>query len=89
MFRYVPRSGYRVGEKRVDVWLSLAGRARLGVLADVWGCSLSDVVARLVRESTVGVGSSSVDWGVVLAAGAKPVREVPVVCVVDPLEEIA
>lgn len=50
MFRYMPRAGYRQGEKRVDVWLSTAGHAHLRALADGWECSLSDAVARLVRE---------------------------------------
>ena len=50
MFRYMPRAGYRSGEKRVDVWLSLALNGRMRGLAEVAGLSVSDWVAEAVRE---------------------------------------
>ena len=64
MFRYMPRAGYRQGEKRVDVWLSVAGHARLVELARGWDCSLSDAVVRLVREKVAGDGSGDDRSGV-------------------------
>ena len=77
MFRYMPRAGYRCGEKRVDVWLSVAGHARLCVLADGWGCSLSDAVGRLVREEVgrggVGVGAGGGGFAAADGGGSGPV----------------
>ena len=64
MFRYMPRAGYRQGEKRVDVWLSVAGHAHLRELAGVWECSLSDAVVRLVQEEVVRRGDAGVGPGV-------------------------
>ena len=64
MFRYMPRAGYRQGEKRVDVWLSTAGHAHLGELAGVWECSLSDAVVRLVQEEVGRRGVGGVGAGV-------------------------
>jgi hypothetical protein len=52
----MPRQGYRSGEKRVDVWLTVAGHGNLKRLAAEWDCSLSDAVARLVREKVSGDG---------------------------------
>lgn len=63
MFRYMPRAGYRAGEKRVDVWLSGVQHGHLVGLAAGWECSLSDAVGRLLMEEVVRRGERGVGPG--------------------------
>ena len=78
MFRYMPRAGYRAGEKRVDVWLSGVQHGWLRALAAEWGCSLSDAVGVLVRrevERGGGVDCAGVGRDVVSGGGGFGVVE--------------
>jgi hypothetical protein len=63
MFRYMPRAGYRSGEKRVDVWLSSVQHAHLSRLAEAEGCSLGDMVGLLVREKVMRDGDGDAGRG--------------------------
>jgi hypothetical protein len=87
MFRYkeggvpvqMPRAGYRSGEKRVDVWLSSVQHAHLARLAEVEGCSLSDMVGSLIREKVMrdADGDAGSGDGRFAAADGGGPRDVP------------
>ena len=66
----MPRAGYRSGEKRVDVWLSVAQKAHVQRMSKVWDCSMSDVVVRLIREEVQRHGESGAGPGPRLAVVA-------------------
>lgn len=103
MFRYMPRSGYRLGEKRVEGWVSVAVLDRVRVLAAADGVSVCEWVGVLVaREAGVvadggGVAAagngSVVDWDALLERGARAkagvMGRVSLSGERDPIEEIA
>ena len=85
------RNDYRVGRRQVSFVCDVGLWELVRGVAVAEGRSVTSVIVGLLEGLVGGGGSSSggVDWDAILLAGVKPAGRVGVVCVVDPLEEIA